>query len=159
MRCFFAQNRFSWPNGQLLPIHTIQILKAIVPAVDLAYLGTLYVHPMTRPNFRNIVGINYQYQLKPCHILISVFLVSLQLVQYLHLKYIVKENGSTFYARFPLGAACCLMFTPYLVNVKLVQGGLRHIVQLEDILPLPLYAQPGQQARQGNVEQQSEKYF
>ena len=45
----------------------------------------------------------------------------------------MKENGSTFYARFPLGAACYLMFTPYLVNVKLVQGGARHIVQLEDI--------------------------
>ena len=36
---FFAQNQFSWPNGQLLPIHTIHILKAIVPAVNLAYLG------------------------------------------------------------------------------------------------------------------------
>ena len=40
---FFAQNRFSWPSGQLLPIHTIHILKAIVPAVNLAYLdATLY---------------------------------------------------------------------------------------------------------------------
>ena len=58
---FFAQNRFSWPNGQLLPIHTIHILKANVPAVGLAYLRTLYVHPVTRPIFRNIVGINWQW--------------------------------------------------------------------------------------------------
>ena len=50
--------RFSWPNGQLLPIHTIHILKANVPAVYLAYLGTLYVHPVTRPIFRNIVRVN-----------------------------------------------------------------------------------------------------
>ena len=48
---FFAQNRFPWPNDQLLPIHTIHILKAIVPAVNLAYLGTLYVHPVTRQIF------------------------------------------------------------------------------------------------------------
>ena len=48
-------------------LHTIHILKAIVPAVNLTYLGTLYAHPVTRPIFRNIVGINWQYQLKPCH--------------------------------------------------------------------------------------------
>ena len=48
---FFAQSWFSWPNGRLLPIHTIHILKAIVPAVNLAYLDTLYVHPVIRPIF------------------------------------------------------------------------------------------------------------
>ena len=51
LRYFFAQNRFSRPNGQCLPIHTIHILKAIVPAVNLAYLDSLYVHPVIRPNF------------------------------------------------------------------------------------------------------------
>ena len=50
-RVFFAQNRFSWPSGQLLPIHTIHILKAIVPVINLAYLDTLYVHPVIRLNF------------------------------------------------------------------------------------------------------------
>ena len=58
---FFAQNRFSWPNGKFLPIRTIHILKAIVPAVDLAYLDTLYVHPVIRPIFCNILGLNWQY--------------------------------------------------------------------------------------------------
>ena len=58
---FFAQNRFSWTNGQLLPIHTIHILKAIVPAVNLAYLGTLYMHPVTCPILCNILGINWYY--------------------------------------------------------------------------------------------------
>ena len=43
--------RISWPNGQLLPIHTIHILKAIVPTINLAYPGTLYVHPVIRPIF------------------------------------------------------------------------------------------------------------
>ena len=42
-------------------LHPIHILKAIVPAVNLAYLGTLYVHPVTRPIFCNILGINWQY--------------------------------------------------------------------------------------------------
>ena len=37
--------------------HTIHILKAIVPAVNLAYLGTLYVHPVICPVFCNILGI------------------------------------------------------------------------------------------------------
>ena len=46
---FFAQNQFSWQNCQLLLIHTIHILEAIVPAVNLAYLGTLYVHPVICP--------------------------------------------------------------------------------------------------------------
>ena len=32
-------------------VHTIHILKAIVPAVNMAYLGTLYVHPVIRPIF------------------------------------------------------------------------------------------------------------
>ena len=50
----------------MLPIHTIHILKAIVTAVNLAYLGTLYVYPVTRPFFPNILGINWQYSLKPC---------------------------------------------------------------------------------------------
>ena len=45
------------------------------------------------------------------------------------------ENG--FYARFPLGAACCLMFVLHYINVKSVQGGARHIVQLEDISQQP----------------------
>ena len=34
--------------------------------VNLVYLGTLYVHPVTRPIFCNILGINWQYYLKPC---------------------------------------------------------------------------------------------
>ena len=58
---FFAQNPFSWLNLQLLHIHTIHILKAVVPAVNLAYLGTVYMHPVTRLIFRKIVGINWQY--------------------------------------------------------------------------------------------------
>ena len=32
----FCTKSISWPNGQLFPIHTIHILKAIVPAVNLA---------------------------------------------------------------------------------------------------------------------------
>ena len=68
MRCIFAQNRFSWLEGQLLPIHTIHILKAIVPVLNLVYLGTLYVHPVIHPIFCNVLGINWQYQLKPCPI-------------------------------------------------------------------------------------------
>ena len=51
----------SCSNGHLLPIHTIHILKAVVPAVNLAYLGTVYMHPVTRLIFRKIVGINWQY--------------------------------------------------------------------------------------------------
>ena len=43
------------------------ILKAIGLTVNLVYLGTLYVHPKIRQFFRNIVGINWQYKLKPCH--------------------------------------------------------------------------------------------
>ena len=58
---FFAQNPFSWLNVQLLHIHTIHILKAVVPAVNLAYLGTLYVHLVTRLIFCNILGVNWQY--------------------------------------------------------------------------------------------------
>ena len=50
-KVFFAQSRFSGPNDPLLPINNIHILKAIVPAVNLAYLGTLYVHPVIRPIF------------------------------------------------------------------------------------------------------------
>ena len=42
---------FSQENGQRLLIHTMHILKAIVPAVNLAYLDTLYVHPVIRPIF------------------------------------------------------------------------------------------------------------
>ena len=53
-------------------LHPIHILKAIVPAVNLAYLGTLYVHPVTRPIFCNILGINWQYWLKPCHMHIRI---------------------------------------------------------------------------------------
>ena len=55
------ENPFSWLNVQLLHIHTIHILKAVVPAVNLAYLGTVYMHPVTRLIFRKIVGINWQY--------------------------------------------------------------------------------------------------
>ena len=44
-------NRFFWPNGQLLPIYTIHILKAIVPAVNLAYLDTIYMHPVIHTIF------------------------------------------------------------------------------------------------------------
>ena len=33
----------------------------LLPAVNLAYLGTLYVYPVTRQIFRNILGINWQY--------------------------------------------------------------------------------------------------
>ena len=51
---------FSQENGQRLPIHTMHILKAIVPAVNLAYLDTLYVHPVIRPIFCNILGLNWQ---------------------------------------------------------------------------------------------------
>ena len=63
---FFAQNLFPWPNGQLLLVHIIHILKANVPAANLAYLGTRYVHPVTRQIFCNVLGSNLQYQLKPC---------------------------------------------------------------------------------------------
>ena len=54
-----AQNQFS--SGKFLPIHTMHMVKAIVPVVNLAYLGTLYVHPVTRPIFCNILGLNWQY--------------------------------------------------------------------------------------------------
>ena len=63
---FFAQNLFPWPNGQLLLVHIIHILKANVPAANLAYLGTRYVHPVTRQIFRNIVVLNWHYELNPC---------------------------------------------------------------------------------------------
>ena len=33
----------------------------LLPAVNLAYIGTLYVYPVTRQIFRNILGINWQY--------------------------------------------------------------------------------------------------
>ena len=46
--------------------HTIHILKVIVPVVKLAYLGTRYMHPVTRQIFRNIVVLNWHYELKPC---------------------------------------------------------------------------------------------
>ena len=46
----------------------IYILKAFFPVVNLANLGTLYVHPVIHPIFCNVLGINWQYQLKPCPI-------------------------------------------------------------------------------------------
>ena len=59
----FTKNtdRFSRPNRQFLPIHSIHILKAIVPAINLAYLDSLYVHPVIRPIFCNILGLIWQY--------------------------------------------------------------------------------------------------
>ena len=62
--------------------HTIHILDAIVPAVNLAYLGTLYVHPVTRPIFCNILGINWQCQMKP-RLMQTVFSHSFLLLCYL----------------------------------------------------------------------------
>ena len=41
--------------------HTTHILKAIGLTVNLVYLGTLYVHPVTRQTFRSIVRMNWQY--------------------------------------------------------------------------------------------------
>ena len=55
---FFGTKSFFLAKQSNFAIH---ILKAIVPAVNLAYLGTCYVHPVTRQIFRNIVGINWQY--------------------------------------------------------------------------------------------------
>ena len=63
---FGTKSIFLWQKSQLLPFHTIHILKDIVPAVNLVYLGTLYVHPVIRPIFCNILGLNWQYKLKPC---------------------------------------------------------------------------------------------
>ena len=41
--------------------HVTHFLKAVGLTVDLVYLGALYVHPVTRQIFRNIVGMNWQY--------------------------------------------------------------------------------------------------
>ena len=38
-----------------------RVIKLVVPAVNLAYLDTLYVHPVIRPIFCNILGLNWQY--------------------------------------------------------------------------------------------------
>ena len=64
---FFCKNRFSWPNGQLLLTAYHTYYESYCSAVNLAYLGTLYVHPVTHPIFCNIVGINWHYELKPFH--------------------------------------------------------------------------------------------
>ena len=45
------------------------ILKAIGLTVNLFHLGTCYVHSVTRQIFCNILGINWQYRLKPCRMI------------------------------------------------------------------------------------------
>ena len=46
----------SWLNGQFLPKACSNFPKAIVVRVNFKYLGTLYVHPVTRQIFCYIVG-------------------------------------------------------------------------------------------------------
>ena len=61
-RLFFV-DKISFP-GQTVTFclkRVIHILKAIVPAVNLAYLDTLYVHAVIRPIFCNILGLIWQY--------------------------------------------------------------------------------------------------
>ena len=49
--------------------------------VHLVYLGTCYVHPLTRQIFRYIVVSNWQYYLKPCHTSSMLFNWSLMKLQ------------------------------------------------------------------------------
>ena len=53
-----------WRPGQTVNFclqHVTHILKAIGLPVNLVYLGTLYLNPVTRQIFRNIVVRNWQH--------------------------------------------------------------------------------------------------
>ena len=54
MRCFFfAQNRFSWPNGQLLPIAYHTYSEIYCSSGYFGISGDPLVHPVIRPIFCN----------------------------------------------------------------------------------------------------------
>ena len=77
--------------------HVTHILKATNLTVHLVYLGTLYVHPVTRQIFRNIVVRNWHHWLKPCHNALTQLLDSLLSV-FSALEYIVVKYTVTKYA-------------------------------------------------------------
>ena len=52
-------------------------MKAIILMVQLVYLGTLYVHPVTRQIFRNIVVQNWPYSLSPCRKKMGLVLINI----------------------------------------------------------------------------------
>ena len=62
--------------------HVTHILKAVGLTVDLVYLGTRKVHSLTRQIFCNILGINWQCQMKPS-LMQTVFSNSFLLLCYL----------------------------------------------------------------------------
>ena len=53
---FWKKKSFPGQNGRLSPMHALQILKAIVPEVNLSYQSSLLKHPTRRQNFANTVG-------------------------------------------------------------------------------------------------------
>ena len=79
--------------------HTIHILKAIVPAVNLAYLGTRYVHPVTHQIFCNALGWKCHHHPKACIEPILLLQIIIQIVwisnfpQVLHVSESVKYSG------------------------------------------------------------------
>ena len=73
------------------------ILKAIDLAINLRYMGTLNVHPVTLQIFCNIVVRNWHHWLKPCHNALTQSLDSLLSV-FSALEYIVVKYTVTKYA-------------------------------------------------------------
>ena len=60
-RIMKIENDFPGQTVNFCLKHVTHILKAIGLTVNLVYLGTLYVHPVTRQIFCNIVIWNWQH--------------------------------------------------------------------------------------------------
>ena len=56
LRCFLDETNLPGQTANFVPTAFPNFLKAIVVRVNFRYLGTLYVHPVTRQIFCYIMG-------------------------------------------------------------------------------------------------------